>query len=66
LEGAKCLPEHSIMIGDRIDNYLVPAKTLGMYTILIQQGFGGYWTIRDKREEADLVVNNLREICEYL
>lgn len=54
------------MIGDRIDNYLVPAKTLGMYTILIQQGFGGYWTIRDKREEADLVVNNLREICEYL
>ncbi|WP_455717239.1 HAD family hydrolase [Anaerosporobacter sp.] len=66
LERANCLPEHSIMVGDRIDNDLVPAKTLGMYTIWIQQGFGGYWTIRDKREEADLVVKNLSEICEYL
>lgn len=37
---AKCKPENAVMIGDRIDNDIVPAKQLGMKTIWIKQGFG--------------------------
>lgn len=31
------------MIGDRIDNDIVPAKALGMKTIWIRQGFDGLY-----------------------
>jgi len=36
LEAAKCLPEHAVMIGDRIDNDIIPAKSLGMRTIWLK------------------------------
>ena len=32
-------PEQACMIGDRIDNDIVPAKELGMKTIRVKQGF---------------------------
>lgn len=66
LDRSKCEPNHAIMIGDRIDNDVVPAKLLGMYTIWVKQGFGKYWNITGKEEKADLVVNNIKEICDYL
>lgn len=33
LREANCRPEHAIMIGDRIDNDIAPAKSMGMKTI---------------------------------
>lgn len=54
------------MIGDRVDNDIVPAKKMGMKTIWIKQGFGKYWQIRGEYEQADCVVNNLNEIIEIL
>ncbi len=61
-----CNPSEAIMIGDRIDNDIVPAKLLGMHTIWVKQGFGQYWNIEGKNEEADCTVNGIREICDYL
>lgn len=40
LERGGCKPESAIMIGDRVDNDIVPAKRIGMKTIWIKQGFG--------------------------
>lgn len=40
LERSSCKPENAVMIGDRIDNDIVPAKQLGMKTIWVKQGFG--------------------------
>lgn len=37
LERSRCRPENAVMIGDRIDNDIVPAKQLGMKTIWIKQ-----------------------------
>ena len=37
LERSGCKPENAVMIGDRIDNDIVPAKQLGMKTIWIKQ-----------------------------
>lgn len=50
------------MIGDRIDNDIIPAKALGMKTIWIKQGFGKYWNKSTEREHADYEVHNLSEI----
>lgn len=66
LERSNCKPGHTIMIGDRIDNDIIPAKLLGMHTIWIKQGFGQYWNITKEMEKADYTVNNLTEICNIL
>lgn len=41
LERAGCAAENSVMIGDRLDNDIIPAKPLGMHTIWVRQGFVG-------------------------
>ena len=54
------------MIGDRIDNDIVPAKQLGMKTIWVKQGFGSLWNITEESEKADLEVNNRSDIVNLL
>lgn len=66
LERSNCHPNDAIMIGDRIDNDIVPANLLGMHTIWIRQGFGQYWNITQEIEKADYTVNSLSEICRIL
>lgn len=61
-----CSLNHGIMIGDRIDNDIVPANLLGMHTIWIKQGFGQYWQITRDVEQADYVVSSLGELCGIL
>ena len=66
LERSNCKPNNAVMIGDRIDNDIVPANLLGMHTIWIRQGFGQYWNITKEIERPDHIVNNLMEICKIL
>lgn len=66
LERSNCKPVNAIMIGDRIDNDIIPAKRMGMNTIWIKQGFGQYWNIKAEIEKPDFVVNNLTELCNLL
>lgn len=66
LNRSNCQPGESVMIGDRIDNDIVPAKRMGMHTIWIKQGYGQYWDITDEVEKADCTVHSLMEICNVL
>ena len=66
MERSNCDPSDAVMIGDRIDNDIIPAKLSGMHTIWIKQGFGKYWNITQDIEKADLIVNNLMELCDIL
>lgn len=66
LERSNCEPANAVMIGDRIDNDIVPAKKCGMKTIWVKQGFGKYWNTTSESEKADYTVNNLSEICGIL
>lgn len=66
LKKSGCEPSRSVMIGDRIDNDIVPAKSLGMLTVWIRQGFRQYWRIKNEAEKADHTVNSLRELCGIL
>lgn len=47
LSRANCKAENAVMIGDRIDNDIVPANIMGFKTIWIKQGFGKYWHIQE-------------------
>lgn len=66
LQRARCNPNQAVMIGDRIDNDIIPAKKIGMHTIWMKQGFGAYWTITSEEEQAELVVDNILNVCAYL
>ena len=59
LNRAGCAPEQAVMIGDRIDNDIVPAKQMGMKTVRIKQGVGKYWNIQGECETPDYEVNSL-------
>lgn len=66
LERSGCSPACAVMIGDRIDNDIIPAKWLGMGAIWIRQGFGQYWTVNGEKETADCTVGSLSELLEIL
>ena len=66
LKRAKCHPENAIMIGDRIDNDIVPAKQIGMMTIWIRQGFGGMAENLTLEETPDYCVHDLQELADFL
>jgi HAD superfamily hydrolase (TIGR01549 family) len=66
LERANCRPENAAMIGDRIDNDIVPAKQKGMITIWIRQGFGGMAENLTEAETPDYCVRNLQELLALL
>lgn len=62
LRRSQCSPDNAVMIGDRIDNDIVPAKALGMHTVWVKQGFGRYWNIKGREEQAEFEVENLTEL----
>ena len=66
LDRAGCTPGEAVMIGDRIDNDIVPAKLLGMHTVWIRQGFGGCWRIGRQSEEPTHSVDSLSGLCRLL
>lgn len=59
---AKCLPNNTVMVGDRLDNDIVPAKKVGMKTVWIKQGLGGLASAIHKNEQADYEIENLSEL----
>lgn len=66
LERADCEAKNSVMIGDRLDNDIIPAKQLGMQTIWVRQGFGGMADIKNAEIIADHTVESIGEILSYL
>ncbi len=66
LERAGCTAEDCFMIGDRIDNDIIPAKDIGMKTIWVRQGFGGMWVIRSDDELPNFIANDLNEVVEII
>lgn len=65
LNKAKCRAQNAVMIGDRLDNDIFPAKKLGMRTVHIKQGFGVYQTPRSEGYKADIAVDNLTDLLKY-
>jgi len=62
LKKCKCKPEESMMVGDRIDKDIIPAKMVGMKTIRIKIGIHKNQEPRIPEEIPDLTVNKIEEI----
>jgi HAD superfamily hydrolase (TIGR01662 family) len=55
-------PAQCIMVGDRIDNDIVPAKSLGMAAVLFRGGRHRKQRPRGPAEEPDAVVTDVMEL----
>jgi len=62
LEKCKCKADESIMIGDRIDKDIIPAKMIGMKTIRIKVGIHKNQEPRIPEEIPDLTVEKIEDI----
>ena len=62
LERANCKSEEAVMVGDRIDNDMIPAKKIGMKTVWIKQGFGGLSEQMIEAKQPDYSVDSLNEL----
>jgi HAD superfamily hydrolase (TIGR01549 family) len=60
LSQSGCEPPQAVMIGDRLDNDIRPARLLGWKTIQIAQGLARFQLPRDGLDEADLTLANLK------
>lgn len=65
LTAANCLPDNAVMIGDRLDNDIAPAKKIGMKTVWIKQGLGGLASAIHKNEQADYEIEKLSELLTF-
>ena len=65
-EMAGCTAGECVMIGDRLDNDIIPAKELGMKTIWIRQGFAVFQNPGLSDEQPDYTVDNLLELKKIL
>jgi len=65
LKAANCQPQDAVMIGDRIDNDIAPAQSLGMKSVWIKQGFGKLQTALAAANPPDYEVDNLIELLKF-
>lgn len=66
LEQAGRKPNEAVMIGDRLDNDIVPAKQLGMKTVWVRQGFAKYQSINNENEQPDYIIDTIGDILDIL
>ncbi len=62
LQKAKCRPDEAVMIGDRLDNDIIPAKQFGMKTVWVRQGYAIYQSIDDETKRPDHIVDRIDEL----
>ncbi len=60
LKSADCKPKRAVMIGDRIDNDILPAKALGMQTVRILQGPTAHYM--PGNDPSDAVICSLSDL----
>jgi HAD superfamily hydrolase (TIGR01549 family) len=67
LKQAGCRPREAMMVGDRMDNDILPAKKLGLRTahVMLESSFGSVSPGLD-RVEPDLKVGSLLELAQRL
>ena len=66
LEKADCKGENAMMVGDRGDNDVAPAKKLGMKTVCVKQGIHKLNTPKNEFEVPDYTVDTIEELLNIL
>lgn len=66
LEMAGCTARESVIVGDRLDNDMIPAKALGMRTVWIKNGLAQYQSEELGKDIADVQIASLSELLSYM
>lgn len=66
LDRSNCKPEEAVMVGDRVDNDIVPANKIGMTTVWIRQGFGGLAEPYTIAETPNYTIDKLTDIYQLI
>lgn len=61
LENLGSAPSEAIMVGDRQDNDIVPAKLIGMKAVRFRVGFHRDQEVRYPKEEADYTISKIED-----
>ncbi len=64
LKTAGCKAEKSVMVGDRLDNDMVPAKALGMKTVWVRTGLSKVQSPELGEGICDIQIESLMELTE--
>ena len=65
-ELAGCTAEESVMVGDRLDNDIIPAKAIGMKTVWVKNGLAQYQDAELGEGVADYQIDSLSELLRIL
>ena len=65
-ELARCTAEESVMVGDRLDNDIIPAKAIGMKTVWVKNGLAQYQGAELGEGVADYQIDSLSELLRIL
>ncbi len=64
LSQAGCEAEEALMVGDRLDNDIGPAKSQGFSTVRVLQGFARFQEPRTSSEVPDVTISGIGELLE--
>ena len=59
---AGCTSQESVMVGDRLDNDIIPAKSVGMKTVWVKNGLAKYQNTDLGKGFADHQIRSLSEL----
>ncbi len=59
---ANTYADRCVMIGDRLDNDIIPAKNLGFKTVWVRQGFSRFVPAVYGGKWADIIFENIEDV----
>lgn len=62
LDAAHCLPVDAVMVGDRPDNDIAPARCAGMMTVRLRQGLFREWNPVDPGMQPDADIDGIASL----
>ena len=65
-ELARCTAEESVMVGDRLDNDIIPAKAIGMKTVWVKNGLAQYQGAELGEGVSDYQIGSLSDLLRIL
>lgn len=66
LNQADCCPQNAVMVGDRMDNDMAPANSLGMHTVRLLRGLGAYHKPQSVDEKPEYTISSLAKLLDLL
>jgi HAD superfamily hydrolase (TIGR01549 family) len=62
IDGLHVRPEEAVMVGDRLENDIAPAKALGCLTIWVKQGLSRYQEVSTDAEKPTRIIQCIKDL----